>query len=435
MASDSVYRIVDVVGVSEKSWEDAGRNAVETAAGSLRDLRVAEVTKMDMRVENGKVTAFRTRVALSFKYESWSDFGWPFVNCTVGSTLRGYTALATTALLSAQLHRAGTRYLDHFATNESVSDAKVRVTIGDAEPVDAEPTENGIYTIPFPHLARTGSVEVVFNVTATSGDDLLVGGLTLPSDTEPSDRGASSIGAVSSIWISSIPWGIRHPIVLILITFGLGVLFGHLHRSGRFAAAMATGAAAQADRAKCDAGSSFSESRHTLRDRPVRRNPGRRAVARGGGESGQRTRRQRDWEHGRGICASNGGLIVTASALANFHRDLIVTLAARHKLPAVYFDRSFVVVGGLISYGPDQIDQYRQAAGYVDRILKGEKPADLPVQTPTKYETVLNLKTAKALGLEIPATVLARADEVIEWKGWGGIALPFLAVRSPCFFV
>jgi hypothetical protein len=110
----------------------------------------------------------------------------------------------------------------------------VRVTIGDAEPVDAEPTENGIYTIPFPHLARTGSVEVVFNVTATSGDDLLVGGLTLPSDTEPSDGGASSIGAVSSIWISSIPWGIRHPIVLILITFGLGVLFGHLHRSGPF---------------------------------------------------------------------------------------------------------------------------------------------------------------------------------------------------------
>jgi hypothetical protein len=134
-------------------------------------------------------------------------------------------------------------YLDHLATNESVSDAKVRVTVGDAEPVDAEPTENGIYTIPFAR-GRTGSVEVVFSVTAASGDDLLVGALTLPSDTEPTDAGASSIGAVSSIWISSIPWPIRHPIVLILITFGLGVVFGHLHRSGRFAPAMATGAVA-----------------------------------------------------------------------------------------------------------------------------------------------------------------------------------------------
>ena len=111
---------------------------------------------------------------------------------------------------------------------------------------------------------------------------------------------------------------------------------------------------------------------------------------------------------------SNGGLIVTGSALATVHRDLIVTLAARHKLPAVYANRVFVTGGGLISYGPDRIDQYRRAAGYVDRILKGEKPADLPVQAPTKYELVINLKTAKALGLEVPPTLLARADEVIE---------------------
>ena len=111
---------------------------------------------------------------------------------------------------------------------------------------------------------------------------------------------------------------------------------------------------------------------------------------------------------------SNGGLIVTASALATVHRDLIITLAARHKLPAVYSDRYFVTAGGLISYGPDLIDQYRRAAGYVDRILKGEKPADLPVQAPTKYELVINLKTAKALGLTFPPAVLARADEVIE---------------------
>jgi putative tryptophan/tyrosine transport system substrate-binding protein len=110
----------------------------------------------------------------------------------------------------------------------------------------------------------------------------------------------------------------------------------------------------------------------------------------------------------------NGGLIVTSSALANVHRKLITTLAARQKLPAVYSSRQYVMDGGLISYGPDVADQYRRAADYVDRILKGEKPADLPVQTPTKYETVLNLKTAKALGLDVPPTVLARADEVIE---------------------
>src|SRR4249920_1581502 len=109
----------------------------------------------------------------------------------------------------------------------------------------------------------------------------------------------------------------------------------------------------------------------------------------------------------------NGGLVVTASPSSTVHRDLIIALAARHKLPAVYFERFFVAAGGLISYGSDYIDQYRLAAGYVDRILRGEKPADLPVQAPTKYQTVLNLKTAKALSLDVPATVLVRADEVI----------------------
>jgi putative ABC transport system substrate-binding protein len=112
--------------------------------------------------------------------------------------------------------------------------------------------------------------------------------------------------------------------------------------------------------------------------------------------------------------SSNGGLIVTGSALAAVHHDLIVTLAARNKLPAVYYNRFFVIGGGLISYGPDFLDQFRRAAGYVNRILKGEKPADLPVQAPTKYELVINLKTARTLGLEIPPSVLARADEVIE---------------------
>jgi putative ABC transport system substrate-binding protein len=112
--------------------------------------------------------------------------------------------------------------------------------------------------------------------------------------------------------------------------------------------------------------------------------------------------------------SANGGLIVTGSASATLHRDLIVELAARGKVPAVYYARYFVVAGGLISYGPDFADQFRRAAGYVDRILKGERPADLPVQAPTKYELVANLRTAKALGLEIPPSVLARADEVIE---------------------
>jgi putative ABC transport system substrate-binding protein len=120
----------------------------------------------------------------------------------------------------------------------------------------------------------------------------------------------------------------------------------------------------------------------------------------------------------RAIAASarepNGGLIVTGSGTATLHRDLIITLAARHNVPAVYPYRFFATAGGLVSYGTDRLDQYRQAAGYVDRILKGEKPADLPVQAPTKYELVINLKTAKALGLEVPAGLSARADEVIE---------------------
>jgi putative ABC transport system substrate-binding protein len=110
----------------------------------------------------------------------------------------------------------------------------------------------------------------------------------------------------------------------------------------------------------------------------------------------------------------NGGLVVTASPSSTIHRDLIIALAARHKLPAVYFERFFVAAGGLISYGPDLLDQYRRAAGYVDRILKGEKPADLPVQVPTKFQVVINQRTAKAVGITVPQSVLARVDEVIE---------------------
>jgi putative tryptophan/tyrosine transport system substrate-binding protein len=109
-----------------------------------------------------------------------------------------------------------------------------------------------------------------------------------------------------------------------------------------------------------------------------------------------------------------GGLVVTANAFGVVHRELIIALAARHQLPAIYPQRLFVTEGGLISYGPNFVDQYRQAAGYVDRILRGEKPADLPVQAPTKYELAINLKSAKALGIDVPPTLLARADEVTE---------------------
>jgi putative ABC transport system substrate-binding protein len=110
----------------------------------------------------------------------------------------------------------------------------------------------------------------------------------------------------------------------------------------------------------------------------------------------------------------NGGMVLTASALSGVHHNLIISLAARYKLPTVYVEKYYVADGGLISYGADFIDQYRRAADYVDRILRGEKPADLPVQAPTKYELVINLKTAKALGLTVPPTLLARADKVIE---------------------
>ena len=133
--------------------------------------------------------------------------------------------------------------------------------------------------------------------------------------------------------------------------------------------------------------------------------------------------------------SSNGGLIVTGSPLAVVHRDLIITLAARHKLPAVYVERYFVAAGGLISYGPDLVDQFRRAAGYVDRILKGEKPADLPVQAPTKYELVINLKTAKALGLDVPpiaARARRRGDRISDGSCLLRVMSGHSAMSAPC---
>ena len=171
---------------------------------------------------------------------------------------------------------------------------------------------------------------------------------------------------------------------------------------------------AQRDGARSDARSSHP-GRKRLRGRPVRRNSNCVSHAPNGCESigvGDAAEIERSITTFARV--PHGGLIVTGSALSAVHRDLIVSLAARHKLPAVYFSRFFVRNGGLVSYGADLVDQRRRAASYVDRILKGELPADLPVQAPTKYELVINLKTAKALGLEVPPTLLVRADEVIE---------------------
>jgi ABC-type uncharacterized transport system substrate-binding protein len=170
--------------------------------------------------------------------------------------------------------------------------------------------------------------------------------------------------------------------------------------------------AAQADRAGCDAGGGASGSRHNRQFAVIQ------SVAPSLGVEAIpiSVRDAAEIEcamtaYGR---SDNGGMVVTASASAVFHRELIITLAARYKLPAVYSTRDFVASGGLISYGANFSDQFRRAAGYVDRILKGEKPADLPVQAPNKYELLINLKTAKALGLTMPPALLAHADEVIE---------------------
>ena len=164
-----------------------------------------------------------------------------------------------------------------------------------------------------------------------------------------------------------------------------------------------------------DASGGPSGPRHNRGDRPIHHNPVRGAVDRGGGKPGQRARRRRDRARCRGLRA----LLEWRpdrddERVGGAHRDLIIRAGGPAPLPAVYYRRYFATSGGLISYGADLVEQHRRAAGYVDRILKGDKPADLPVQPPTKYELVINLKTAKALGLEVPPTLLARADEVIE---------------------